>query len=105
MEVVTPVTYPPNGLEAGVNSTFSSVAYVCDEYRRSNIVSEREKMWLSPDDVAELTARKRWGAQRLALRRIGITFIVNAVGRPLVEKGVVSTRRANVSRRAAEPHW
>lgn len=68
-------------------------------------MSERGKMWLSPDDVVELTARKRWRAQRLALHRLGITFIVNAVGRPLVEKEAVTTRRVNVSRRAAEPHW
>lgn len=44
--------------------------------------------WLSPEEVVELTARKRWSAQCKALARMGVPFRPNAVGRPLVERAV-----------------
>jgi hypothetical protein len=45
--------------------------------------------WLSPEEVAELTARMRWSAQCRALAAMGVPFRPNAVGRPLVERAAV----------------
>jgi hypothetical protein len=45
--------------------------------------------WLSPEEVEELTDRKRWSAQCRALAGMGIPFRPNAVGRPLVERTAV----------------
>jgi hypothetical protein len=62
--------------------------------------------WLSADEVAELTARRKWKAQCRALATMGIGFRVNAVGRPLVERAAVLTAgRAKVSGRPTEPDW
>lgn len=46
-------------------------------------------VWLAPDEVHELTARKKWSAQCRALAAMGIPFRPNAVGRPLVERSAV----------------
>ncbi|GAB3377067.1 hypothetical protein GCM10027431_32540 [Lysobacter rhizosphaerae] len=60
--------------------------------------------WLTPGEVEQLTAVKRWTAQCRALARMGIPFLPNAVGRPLVERAVllgkVVTKPARV-----EPNW
>lgn len=45
--------------------------------------------WLTPEEVAELTARTRWSAQCRALAVMGVPFRPNAVGRPLVERASV----------------
>ena len=45
--------------------------------------------WLSPDEGAELTERKRWTAQCRMLAEMGVPFTPNAVGRPLVERAAV----------------
>ena len=60
--------------------------------------------WLTPDEVFELTARKRWAAQCRALAAMGIPFLPNAVGRPLVERGVVLSR-ATIPRPKTQPNW
>lgn len=60
--------------------------------------------WLSPEDVAELTAKKRWAAQCRALAEMGVPFRPNAVGRPLVEREAVLTKPA-AKRRKVEPNW
>ncbi|MDR3444732.1 DUF4224 domain-containing protein [Dyella sp.] len=54
--------------------------------------------WLTPDEVTQLTAKKRWSAQCKALTTMGIPFRPNAVGRPLVERAV-----ALISRPASRP--
>jgi hypothetical protein len=60
-------------------------------------------LWLTPDEVAELTARKRWKAQCKALAEMGVKFTPNAVGRPLVERAAVVSQPK--SRKKAGPNW
>jgi hypothetical protein len=48
--------------------------------------------WLTPAEVEELTARKRWKAQCVMLAQMGVPFRPNAVGRPLVERAAVDAR-------------
>jgi hypothetical protein len=59
--------------------------------------------WLTPDEVSELTAKKRWTAQCRALADMGVPFKPNAVGRPLVERSAVLV--APAKRLKAEPNW
>lgn len=60
--------------------------------------------WLSPEEVEELTDRKRWSAQCRALAAMGVPFRPNAVGRPLVERAVVLTGEKR-QRAKTEPNW
>lgn len=60
--------------------------------------------WLTPDEVEELTAKKRWSAQCRALAIMGIPFRPNAVGRPLVERAAVLSQPAK-TRPKPEPYW
>ena len=60
--------------------------------------------WLSPDEIIDLTAKKRWAAQCRALAGMGIPFKPNAVGRPLVERAVVVSKPV-AKKRKAEPNW
>lgn len=60
-------------------------------------------LWLTPDEVHELTSLKRWSAQCRALARMGVPFRPNAVGRPLVERSAVT--KAKPERQPAEPKW
>ena len=61
------------------------------------------EIWLSPDEVAELTDRQRWTAQCRQLARMGVPFTPNAAGRPLVERSAVcSAPKAKAKR---EPNW
>jgi hypothetical protein len=66
-------------------------------------VSE-ETTWLTPAEVEEYTAKKRWAAQCRALASMGVPFTPNAVGRPLVERAVVCKSQAK-PRKKAEPNW
>lgn len=62
--------------------------------------------WLTPDEVAELTARQRWTAQCRALAEMGVPFRPNAVGRPLVERAAVLSSTAPPRRtRRRRPNW
>lgn len=61
-------------------------------------------LWLTPDEVAELTARKRWKAQCKALADMGVQFTPNRVGRPLVERAAVVSH-APKARKKARPNW
>lgn len=63
-----------------------------------------ESPWLSPDEVAELTARIRWTAQCRALAMMGVPFRPNAVGRPLVERAAVVSGPAKAKARKG-PNW
>jgi hypothetical protein len=60
--------------------------------------------WLSPEEVAELTARMRWSAQCRALAAMGVPFTPNAVGRPLVERAVVCKGSTNKPRAKRGPN-
>jgi hypothetical protein len=59
--------------------------------------------WLTPAEVEDLTARKRWAAQCRALAQMGVAFRANAVGRPLVERAAVVS--APVRHKKREPDW
>lgn len=49
--------------------------------------------WLHPDEVYELTGKKRWSVQCRVLAQMGIPFRPNGVGRPLVERAAVLKHR------------
>lgn len=61
-------------------------------------------MWLSAEEVAELTARQRWTAQCRTLAAMGVPFKPNAVGRPLVERSAVLSSPAKPKARKG-PNW
>lgn len=46
-------------------------------------------MFLTPEELAVLTGRKLKSYQIEALRRMGIPFFVNAIGRPVVARSAV----------------
>lgn len=50
-------------------------------------------MFLSAEDVAELTGRPQKSKQIEALRKMCIPFYVNAVGKPIVARAVVEGRK------------
>lgn len=61
--------------------------------------------WLTPDEVEELTAAKRWSTQCKRLAQMGVRFRPNAVGRPLVERAVVLSRPEQIGRPKTTPRW
>lgn len=62
--------------------------------------------WLTPDEVEQLTARKRWSSQCRMLAQMGIPFLPNAVGRPLVERALVLKGDPKATmRKKPEPNW
>lgn len=63
------------------------------------------ELWLTPDEVAELTARVRWKAQCRQLAAMGVPFKPNAVGRPLVERAAVVLSEPRTAKRKSEPDW
>jgi hypothetical protein len=58
--------------------------------------------FLTPDELVQLTGRKRKGHQIEALRQQGIPFHVSAVGRPVVVRAVL-TGAAPAAQ--AKPAW
>lgn len=66
--------------------------------------TEPNSTWLSPAEVEELTARKRWSAQCRALSEMSIPFRPNAVGRPLVERAAVLQMQKK-KKPAKGPNW
>lgn len=61
--------------------------------------------WLTTDEVAELTARKRWTAQCRKLAAMGVPFKPNAVGRPLVERAAVLSKPVATRKPRTTPNW
>ena len=59
------------------------------------------EMFLTKDEVASLTDYKRYGKQCDVLRQMGIPFITNPTGRPIVIRAVLEGRQepANSPRR------
>jgi len=49
-------------------------------------------MFLSADEIAVLTGRKVRSKQIEALRHMGVTFFINAIGRPIVAKSAIEGR-------------
>lgn len=52
-----------------------------------------DPLWLTPEEVSELTGKLRWSAQCRTLARMGVPFRPNGVGRPLVERSVVKVKQ------------
>lgn len=50
-------------------------------------------MFLTADELAELTGRKIKSKQIEALRRMGLPFHVNAVGKPVVSAAAIEGRK------------
>ena len=59
-------------------------------------------MFLTADDLAELTGRKIKSKQIEALRRMGLPFHVNAVGKPVVTVAALEGRKPA---KPAAPVW
>jgi hypothetical protein len=55
------------------------------------------ELWISPEDVEELTGKVRWKAQCRALAEMGIPFRPNAVGRPLVAREAIQQPKRSAS--------
>ena len=49
-------------------------------------------MFLTPDEVKELTGRARPGPQRRQLTRMGIKFLINCLGRPIVCRAEIESK-------------
>lgn len=60
-------------------------------------------MFLNLDELAELTGRKLKSKQIEALRRMGVPFRVNAVGRPVVASAAIEGGRPPPMNK--EPVW
>ena len=60
--------------------------------------------WLTPSEVETLTGKVRWKAQCKVLAGMGVPFIVNGAGRPLVERSLV-LREKPKAKRVTEPNW
>ena len=60
-------------------------------------------MFLNLDELESLTGRKLKSKQIEALRRMGVPFRVNAVGRPVVASAVIEGGRPPPA--AKEPQW
>ncbi len=61
------------------------------------------RMFLNLEELAELTGRKLKSKQIETLRRMGVPFRINAVGRPVVASAVIDgVRLKPVSK---EPIW
>lgn len=50
-------------------------------------------MFLTPDELAELTGRKIKSKQIETLRRMGLPFHVNAAGKPVVSSAAIEGRK------------
>ncbi|SCX92302.1 protein of unknown function [Nitrosospira sp. Nl5] len=50
-------------------------------------------MFLTPDEIAKLTGRKVRRLQVEQLRTMGIPFYVNAVGRPVVVRSILESKK------------
>jgi hypothetical protein len=59
-------------------------------------------MFLTADELAELTGRRIKSKQIEALRRMGLPFHVNAVGKPVVPASAIEGRKQAPS---PKPTW
>ncbi len=59
-------------------------------------------MFLTEDEVAELTGRKIKRLQIEQLQKMAIPFYVNAVGRPIVVRAVLEGRK---QQETVKPRW
>lgn len=61
-------------------------------------------LFLTPDEVAELTGRVRYMAQRKALTAMKVPHQVRPDGRPLVLRSIIEPV-AKSSAKTVEPNW
>ena len=62
-------------------------------------------VWLTPNEVAELTDCKRRSSQCKRLSEMSIPFRPNYAGRPLVERAAVLKYKDRPERKPTEPDW
>ncbi|MFM0649391.1 DUF4224 domain-containing protein [Paraburkholderia bryophila] len=62
-------------------------------------------MFLSTQELVQLTGRKVKAKQIDALRRMGIAFFVNALGRPVVTRAAVEGKLVVSRERTTQPAW
>ena len=62
-------------------------------------------IFLSPIEVGELTSYTRHGKQCEALRAMGIPFMVNPAGRPIVARAIFEARQAEETKPTARRKW
>lgn len=60
-------------------------------------------VFLTADDLAELTGRRMKSKQIEALRRMGLPFHVNAAGKPVVATAVIEGKKAPAA--PTKPVW
>lgn len=60
-------------------------------------------MFLNPEELATLTGRKMKSKQIEALRRMGLPFHVNAVGKPVVARVAIEGRAPDTE--PTTPTW
>jgi hypothetical protein len=58
-------------------------------------------MFLTPEEIAELTGRKIRRLQIEQLRNMAIPFYVNAIGRPVVVRSIIEGKKETQQR----PKW
>nr|WP_246216305.1 DUF4224 domain-containing protein [Paraburkholderia agricolaris] len=62
-------------------------------------------MFLSTQELVQLTGRKVKAKQIDALRRMGIAFFVNALGRPVVARAAIEGKGEAVRERPVRSSW
>lgn len=62
-------------------------------------------MFLSADNLVELTGRRLKSKQIEALRRMGLPFHVNAVGKPVVAAAAIEGRKQAMPAPTTEKAW
>lgn len=62
-------------------------------------------LWLTADEVEELTGRKRWKVQARVLGDMGVPFTLNGAGRPLVLRSQFEAQQKPPRRRTTAPTW
>ena len=59
-------------------------------------------LFLSPAEISTLTGRGRAHAQIDSLRKMGIRFVINALGRPVIARAWIE---GNKTEESTEPIW
>ncbi|QSI78179.1 DUF4224 domain-containing protein [Niveibacterium microcysteis] len=62
-------------------------------------------IFLTPDELIQLTGRKLHGKQLAALRSMRIPFLVNALGRPVVSRSIFLASQATIGSPTKTPSW
>lgn len=61
--------------------------------------------FLTKEEIAELTGRKYIRLQIEALRKMGLPFFINAIGRPVVARSVIEGRREKAEPTPKKKEW